>query len=54
MDRIICYSLNDLGIMKEFKAILGALPSGAIILAVFIPQAVEAGLKLNNCFRFFI
>jgi hypothetical protein len=35
--------------MKKFIAILGALPSGAIILAVFIPQTVDAGLKLNNC-----
>lgn len=47
MDRIICYSLNDLGIMKKFIVILGALISGAIILAVFIPEAVDAGLKVN-------
>lgn len=33
--------------MRRIFAILGALLSGAIGLAVFVPSAVEAGMKFN-------
>lgn len=33
--------------MKRMFAILGALLLGAIGLVVFVPSAVEAGVKLN-------
>jgi hypothetical protein len=33
--------------MKKFLAIIGAIFSGAISLAIFVPHAAEAGIQFN-------